>query len=175
LQSFSGIQSIERTAGTRFYVAGKSSTSALHAGVKVTVRSTGIPTATLVITIAPAGNLYGFVQTFRYAPGAAPRPAGTPNRGNFNPANRRFVAPIEGTVTSVQGSKLTIKTTQGKTATYTTSSSTEVYAFSQVSSSAIQAGTEVGVTTATVNGHKVAVAVASTSVANATVFLTAVM
>ena len=176
LQSFSGVQSIERTAGTRFYIAGKSSASALHAGVKVTVRSIGGPTASLVITIAPSGNLYGFVQAFQNAPaGTAPRPAGTPNRGNFNPANRRFVAPVEGTVTSLQGSKLTVKTTQGKTATYTTSSSTEVYVFSQVSSSAIHAGAEVGVTTATVSGHKVAVAVASTSVANATVFLTAQM
>ena len=175
LQSFSGIQSIARTSSTRFYMAAKSSTSALHAGVNVTVRSIGSPTASLVITIAPAGNLYGFVQTFRNAAGNTPRPAGTPRRGNFNPANRRFVAPVVGTVKSLQGSKLTVKTAQGKTATFTTSSSTEIFAFSQVASSAIHAGVQVGVTTATVSGHKVAIAVASTSIANATVFLTAQM
>jgi hypothetical protein len=128
-----------------------------------------------VVTISPSGNLVGFVQTARsFGPGPSGTPrSGTPTTGNVNPANRRFVAPVAGTVTGIRGALLTVKTAEGKSTTFTTSSTTVVYAFSKVSSSAIKAGSQVSVTTATSGGHKVAVAVTSTTIANATAFLTA--
>jgi hypothetical protein len=128
IQSFSGVQSIQRTAGTGFYLATLSSTKALRAGQKVTVRTSPSATIPMVVTISPSGNLVGFVQTAR--------------------------------------------SLQGKSSTFTTSSTTVVYAFSKVPSSAIKAGSQVSVTTETSGGRKIAVAVTSTTIANATAFLT---
>lgn len=199
LQSFSGVQSIARYSSTRFFVASAASAADLKAGERVTVRFLGDATQPTMVTIAPSGGLYGFVQALSNSgtqpsgtsgpgmpagtPGAGNpmpvgtppagkgTPVGTPGRGNGNPG--RFMVPTAGTVTSVQGTKLTIKTAQGKTATYTLSSKSEIYMFSQVSADNIHAGFQVSVTTATVGGHMVAVAVSSTSITNATAYLTA--
>jgi hypothetical protein len=174
IQSFSGVQSIQRTAGTGFYLATLSSTKALRAGQNVTVRSFPSAAIPMVVTISPSGNLIGFVQTARsFGPGPSGTPrSGTPTRGNGNPANRRFVAPVAGTVTGILGTQLTVKTAQGKSTTFTMSSTTVVYAFSKVPSSAIKAGSQVSVTTETSDGRKIAVAVTFTTIANATAFLT---
>ena len=166
IQGFAGKQSIASASTIRFYQAGTTSQKSLAAGEKVTVRlspskATGPATS---VTIAPSGNFYGTVQAVRA--GGTRRPTGTPPPGGFKRGTGGFPMILAGTVTGVHGSTLTLKTAQGKTQSVSLNGSTEVYEFSSVASSKLSAGSTVAVTTATVSGHQVAVAVVGSAVAN---------
>jgi hypothetical protein len=188
VQGFSGNQTLTRASTVIFYTAAAASLKTLKDGQKITARlggQTGTGPASS-ITIAPTGNLYGIVTSFRGFGGPGNRPSGraTPIPGSptrvpgtpapgFNGGNRGFRALVSGTILALHSGAIDIKTTLGKAQTIVVNPSTVVYGFRGATSNGIKAGTTVSVTTAKIGASLEAIAVVESTLPNTTASLTA--
>lgn len=169
IQGFAGNETLSRSAALRFFVATPATLSEVTVGARITIRLATAQTSRPVISVAPAGSLFGVVQPFRAGFRA---PTGTPTRTFTRPPAGRLPTLVAGIVTSTHGSAVTVRTVQGKIQTLDLRSPL-VYRFVRAPEHAIASGTLVGATTAAFGSQRVAVDLVTASAANVSAFLTA--
>jgi hypothetical protein len=168
IQGFAGNETLARSAAMRFFVATPATLSVVTVGARVTIRLATAQTSRPVISVAPAGSLFGVVQPFRAGFRA---PTGTPTRTFTRPPAGRLPSLIAGIVTGTHGSAVTVRTVQGKTQTVTLHLPL-VYRFAPAAEHVIATGTLVGATTTAFGSQRVAVDLVTASAPNVSAFLT---